>query len=162
MKAETRSHVDLAFLRTGNLTETPAGALFLPVDDRGDRFLAGRLGPYPVLVVLDGNKPFHVSAPEEWSRGAGLIVPKIRFQADPSSASECQGADDASHGSLVLSDLGSMIIAFDHNGKKAVLLSDGDGDTDINGKNSVAFKAWRIVTDEGSPVVLYESPLGPM
>ncbi len=157
MEAEARCYVDLAFLRTGKLEETPAGALFLPVAEGGDRFLAGRLNAYPVLVALDGNEAFHVASPEQWSRGAGLIALKIRFEVNPKSGEACQRASSSPRGSLVLSDLGRMIIAFDQNGPKAVLLSDGESDTSIDETNAVAFTSWRIVTDEPAPVVLYAS-----
>lgn len=161
MEANSRCYVDLAFLRTGKLEETPPGALFLPVAKGGDRFLAGRLGDTPVLVALDGDKAFQVALPSEWSRAAGLIARKLRFEAEPKSAVECQSAASAPHGSLVLSDLGHMIVAFDQNGAKAVLLSDGVGDTGIDQTNAVAFTSWQIVTDEIAPVTLYASKTAP-
>lgn len=161
MSTNTRCYVDLAFLRTGKLEETPAGALFLPVVAGGRRFLAGRLGDTQVLVALDGDHAFHVAPPADWSKSAGLIARKLRFEAEPKSAIECRDAASAPHGSLVLSDLGHMIVAFDQNGAKAVLLSDGVGETGIDQTNAVAFTSWQIVTDELAPVTLYASQTSP-
>lgn len=161
MNTNTRCYVDLAFLRTGKLEETPAGALFLPVLKGGRRFLAGRLGDIAVVVALDGDEPFQVARPVDWAKSAGLIARKLRFEAEPKSAMECQSAASAPHGSLVLSDLGHMIVAFDQNGAKAVLLSDGVGETGIDQTNAVAFTSWQIVTDELAPVTLYASQTAP-
>lgn len=161
MNAVSRCYVDLAFLRTGRLNETPPGALFLPVGKTGGRFLAGHFNDHSVLVALDGDNAFKLVSPENCPRIAGIVARKLRFEVEPKSAVECQNSGSAPHGSLVLSDLGQMIVGIDLNRAKAVLLSDGVGDTGIDEINAVAFTSWQIVTDEIAPVTLYESKAAP-
>lgn len=141
------SHMfDLQHFNIGSLKDTPLGGLFLPVIEGGQRFVAGRLNHFPVLVVLDGGagNAFRVADPEQWSRRSGLHVQGGRFQVDPGASIPVRDPEDAPPGSFVLSKQGPMIIAYDHNGSKAVLLAGGEGSTDIS-EMAVAFTAWQYV-----------------
>lgn len=157
MVTADHKYLDLTLMRPARLKETPPGGLFIPATENGDRFVAGRVNVFPALVILEGDKPFRASSPEEWSRGPGIVVDQIKFQADPSSARRIQHISEAAHGSLLLSTLGTSIVAYDHNGMKAVLLADGEIPTDIDGKDAISFLSWRIVSDDAAPVVLFET-----
>lgn len=161
MTESTDRMLDLAFFRTTALGDTPPGALFVPTGEGGEHFVAGRLNEFPVLIVLDGDRPFRVASPEQWSRGRGLIVEKIRFQVDKASATEIDHAQDAPRGALVLSTLGAMIVAYDDNGPQAVLLESGSGSTEISGTDAVAFSAWQIVAGTEPEILMYRLPPTP-
>lgn len=150
--------LDLAFFRTGTLTDVPPGCLFVPASENGQHLVGGRLNDMPVLVGLEGDNPFLVAAPEQWPPSQGLIVRRIRFQIDKASAVEIRHAQDAPRGALVLSPLGAMIVAYDDNGPKAVLLEGGSGSTGIENIDSVAFTLWQIVAEHEAEVVMYRPP----
>lgn len=155
---DSKSMLDLAFFRTGALRDTPAGALFVPAVEGGERFLAGRLDDVPVLVALEGQEPFRLAPAEQWARDPGLLIEKIRFQVDKASAFGIRQASDAPNGALLLSGLGAMIVAYDHDGSRAVLLGGGMGSTDLDGVDPVAFTNWQIVAGSDPSVVMYRSP----
>lgn len=146
--------IDLTLLSTGRHRDTPPGALFLPVVSGGERFLAGRVNDYPVLVVLEGERPFHLAPADRWSRSSGLFLIQGRFRVQLDSAIPIRSALDAPLGALVLSPLGIMVIGEDDNGKKGVLLAGGKGSTDIE-DGDVGFANWQIVTGIGDELAIH-------
>jgi hypothetical protein len=125
------------------------------VVEDGERFIAGRINDFSVLVVLEGDHPFHVGERETWSRRPGLVVEDFRFQVDPTSAVAARLLD-LPLGALVLSERGASLIAGDRNGPKAVLLAGGEGSTDLDAAGGdAAFTVWRIVTGEGDSLAIH-------
>lgn len=150
--------IDLQLLVPGKHGDTPSGALFVPVAKDEQRFLSGRINDNPVLVSLEGERPFHVAETGQWSRSPGLFISDGRFQVEVASAVPVHSANDIALGALVLSPLGTMLIAEDDNGKKGVLLASGSGPTNVE-RGDVAFGAWRIITGNGETIsVHFEHP----
>ena len=117
------------------------GALFLPVVKNGDHYLAGRVNNSPVLVVLDGEKPFEFSDTEQWSRAPGLMIQNFSFVVDPASAELVR--DGPTIGSLVVGEHGIVVMARSPSGTHGVYLGDRKEST-RDQETDVGFKRWQI------------------
>jgi hypothetical protein len=126
------------------LKQLEYGSLFVPIVETGSRFLAGRLNDYELLIVLDGEKPFSASERHQWSRGAGIQVPGIRFEAETGDASRVDGTRK---GMLLLSGDQIGIAGYERSDPFPVWIF-GDGKS--GGESAIGFRKWRIVRGSGA------------
>jgi hypothetical protein len=147
--------IDVAKITPTALQDVQPGEFFVPVVQGENRFLGGRLGQTPVLVVLDGEDPFNTAEHVQWSGGGGLVVADSRFVVEIASACPALEAE-AFAGSLVIGR-GRSLYVVGHNGPDRCEVSLQAGDTDIVAdKDDIAFKSWRIVVGgEGNEIELY-------
>lgn len=134
--------LDLAHMRRARLADLSRGELFLPITPNGNKFLAGRLNEHDLRLALDGEAPFSISATANWSRGPGIAVAGIRFEADPEQAVRVDGTLEMQDGLLLLANGVTGIVGRERSTPFPMWVGE---ELDGAASDVIGFRSWRIV-----------------
>ena len=151
--------LDLAHMRRARLADLSPGELFLPITPNGNKFLAGRLNEHDLRLALDGEAPFSISATANWSRGPGIAVAGIRFEADPKQAIRVDETLEMQDGMLLLANGVTGVVGRERSTPFPMWVG---GELAGAASDVIGFRSWQIVHGAGDDLqVLFEHSVDP-